>query len=78
MMTLGSYPHGCYAILSLKMAGMMAGRQGIVNQGAGDVFGPSWRPSLSDEEGTTLVIVPVFAILLTVLTPWGVPCPASK
>lgn len=35
-----------------------------------------WRPPLSDEAGTTLVILPVFASLLTVLIPWAPPCPA--
>lgn len=40
------------------------------------LFGPSWGPPLSDEAGTTLVILPVFTSLLTVLIPWAAPCPA--
>ena len=56
---------------------MMAGRRGIVNQGAWTMlFGPFWRPPLSDEAGTTLVILPVFASLLTVLNPWAPLCSA--
>lgn len=56
---------------------MMAGSRGTVKQGAGTMlFDPSWRSPLSDEAGTTLVILPVFATSLTVLIPWGSPLPA--
>lgn len=49
---------------------MMAGRRTIVNQGTGTMLlGLSWRPPISDEAGTTLVILPVFAGFLTVLIP---------
>lgn len=55
---------------------MMAGRRGIVSQGGGTMlFGPSWGPPLSDEAGITLVILPVFTSLLTVI-PWAAPYPA--
>lgn len=76
-MILRSCPPWCHITLSLRKAWMMTGRRGIVNRGAGTMsFGPSWRPPLPDEAGTTLVILPVFASLLTVLIPWDSPCPA--